>query len=298
LKFVRVIILNYGSASYTVNIVKSVLNQSYSNLEIIVVDNFSNEENVIYLEQYLPDSVVLLLSKINGGYSAGNNIGMKYKSRNEIEYFLILNNDLILNDNLFVEKLVKTYTVESNRKIIAVSPLVNTMYNKIDPGYQIQCRRLLSPFYMFVLSFSFLKRIFKDKSNESVYADLRPYNDKYLFTDTINGAAFMIDSTFMLNNNYLDENVFLFFEELILGNQIKNINGTCILNGFITVDHFQGVSTNSNKGSFNINMEQIKINSEVYLFQKYYHFNKSIIAFFILLKKFEIRLKYIYHKIL
>lgn len=49
---VSVIITNYNYALYLSDAIKSVLNQSYQNFEIIIVDDGSKDESATVLEKY------------------------------------------------------------------------------------------------------------------------------------------------------------------------------------------------------------------------------------------------------
>lgn len=89
---VDIILLNYNNANDTIECIKSLENIHYSNYRIIVVDNKSNEDDIVLLERNIGNHV-LLKSDFNGGFSYGNNIGIKKSLDEGIDYFLLLNND-------------------------------------------------------------------------------------------------------------------------------------------------------------------------------------------------------------
>ena len=72
---VSVIIPNYNYANYIVDSIESVINQSYRNVEIIVVDDGSTDNSVEVIEKY--GKSVTLIQKKNSGVSAARNYGMR-----------------------------------------------------------------------------------------------------------------------------------------------------------------------------------------------------------------------------
>lgn len=66
-----VIVANYNNGQYLPDLITSVLNQTYSNWELIIVDDCSNENPLKYINSYLTDIRIKFLShKINLGAGA------------------------------------------------------------------------------------------------------------------------------------------------------------------------------------------------------------------------------------
>ena len=84
LKKTSIIIVTYNHINYIGNCLNSLLDER---LEIIVVDNKSNDGTPEYIENNFP-KVKLKKNKVNSGYGAGNNLGVKNSSR---DYLVILN---------------------------------------------------------------------------------------------------------------------------------------------------------------------------------------------------------------
>ncbi len=294
---VRIIVLNYNSANCTLAVVKSILNQSYNNFEIIVVDNCSLEGDLEILSQELPVSVHLIVSDENCGYSKGNNLGMHYQSGILPDFYLILNSDLVIEDRQLLSTLVVTFSMEEFSHLMAVSPLVNTLTVRANVGYQYQVRRLLPPFHLVLLHLGYFKPFVKKLLANYMYFDKMPFSGKIMLCDSINGAAFIVPRTIMEKLGFLDSGTFLYMEELILGKQIKNIGGVCALNGNCEVKHYQGFSTGSSVEKFNSKMEHFKRKSFIYYLQKYHGINKILLIIFDIAKRFEITLKIVKNKL-
>lgn len=125
---VMVVLLNYRGAEDTIDCLQSLLDISYPNYRIIIVDNDSPDESFGKIEQHLKSGciehffchssdmmvgsgsdlplVTLIQSGRNGGYGYGNNIGIKYALANKADYVLILNNDTVVDPG-FLEPLVQ-----------------------------------------------------------------------------------------------------------------------------------------------------------------------------------------------
>lgn len=293
MKFIRIVILNYNSSQYTLDIIKNLETQSYTNYEIVVVDNASKEIERQLLKDHLPASVLCIYADTNSGYSSGNNLGMRLKTAAEPDYFFVLNNDVIIEDDALLEKLVASFNWDSSKKIMAISPLVNTLSTKLPLEKQIQVRRVLPTFQLFFVCCTIFKLFTKKSFAKYVYKQEMPYVNKCLTCDSINGAAFIVAADFMKKNNYLDEGTFLFFEEVILGRQILDAGGTCLLNGNTSLKHLQGMSTKSTAQQLNVRMEKYKRESELYYFQKYCGLNAFNSMLYIFFKKIEVLLKQI-----
>lgn len=84
---VSVIIPIYNVAPYLRECLDSVLSQTYSNLQIILVNDGSSDESESIAKEYLRDNRVELVSVLNGGLSYARNIGLD-RARGEYIYFI------------------------------------------------------------------------------------------------------------------------------------------------------------------------------------------------------------------
>jgi GT2 family glycosyltransferase len=285
---VRVVILNYNQAKYTIEAVNFIRNQDYKNIELVVVDNNSLKEDFLILQNLLPKSTRIVRSEQNLGYARGNNLGCKLSTKIIPDYYFIINNDVVINDDQLISKLVESLQRNEKNKIVAVSPLVNTVSTGKPLENQIQVRKLL-PFYkQTIVNSPFLNKIFFWITNEYIYKDKMPYIGKETIVDSINGAVFLIYGPLFSEIGFFDEGTFLFFEEIILGKKIQQMGYYCLLNGYTMIDHLQGLSTKSDQKSFNLKMEREKIISENYYFQKYFNINKFMLGLIFLSRIFEI----------
>lgn len=107
---VSVIIVNYNGSPYLQRLFSSLYNQSFSNFEIIFVDNASSDDSINIVEKLRKDLGKDLVIKIirnerNLGYCKGNNIGV-LSTDNRSKYLVFLNNDTYVDAD-WLKKLVE-----------------------------------------------------------------------------------------------------------------------------------------------------------------------------------------------
>lgn len=89
---VSCIILNWNGWRHTLECLSALRECTCQPLDIIVVDNASTDESVAKIRGAFPE-ITLLESPTNGGFAAGNNIGIRYALARGAEYVWLLNND-------------------------------------------------------------------------------------------------------------------------------------------------------------------------------------------------------------
>ena len=89
---VFVIMINYNAYNETLACVASLRQQTYNDLSIVIVDNFSTNESVQIIEKNCQDCI-LVKSSINLGFSGGNNLGAQKAIELGADYMIFLNND-------------------------------------------------------------------------------------------------------------------------------------------------------------------------------------------------------------
>jgi GT2 family glycosyltransferase len=118
LRKVGVVVLNHNGKMLAEKCLRSVMDSSHPNLDIIVVDNASSDDSVTYLRALFPD-VTILENSTNFGVAAGRNSGFREAVRRGSDYILSLDNDALIDRHL-IEKLVEA--AESDPQIGVVGP--------------------------------------------------------------------------------------------------------------------------------------------------------------------------------
>jgi GT2 family glycosyltransferase len=107
MKNIYIVIVNYNGEKDTLDCLNSLKKIYHKNIHLstIIVDN--NPENRINIAEndFSDLNLKIILSSVNAGFSAANNLGIKEALKNNADYILLLNNDTLVKDD-FLEKLV------------------------------------------------------------------------------------------------------------------------------------------------------------------------------------------------
>jgi len=91
---VSIVIPVYNAKDYLIECIDSALNQTYSDIEVIAVNDGSTDNSLDILKKY--KDRINIISKENGGTSSALNAGIKIMSG---EWFKWLSADDVLNNN-------------------------------------------------------------------------------------------------------------------------------------------------------------------------------------------------------
>ena len=183
----------YNGFKDTCELIESLQEKLHSvTYEIIVVDNASREDEAAKISRLYP-SVIAIRSEINGGFSGGNNIGIRAARG---KYLFFINNDTYIESDAIsclVERL------ESRPEIGGVSPKIRFAF----PPQHIQ-----------FAGFTPLSRITLRNNMLGVGC---PDDGKYDTphpTPYLHGAAMMIKREVIGKAGMMPEIFFLYYEEL------------------------------------------------------------------------------------
>lgn len=192
-----IIIVNWKSISFLINCIDSINNETRCSYEIIVIDNASgiNEQN----ELKNIDGIKLILNSENLGFAAANNQGIQISSGN---YIFILNPDTIILDNS-IDKMIAF--LNNNTSIHAVGP---KLYYSEKLDYHPSIKKFPTPFkqLLWMLPFS--------GSMQNLIATIFFDKNKIQRVDCVWGAAIMFKKQVFDNIGYLDEQFFIYAEEV------------------------------------------------------------------------------------
>lgn len=104
MKEVGVFICNYNKAELVVKCVRKIREQTYRDLDILVVDNASTDDSVEKLEHYYGDEITVIQNEENLGGSGGFGRGIRTAVEMGYKYFMLVDNDAFL-DKYAVEHL-------------------------------------------------------------------------------------------------------------------------------------------------------------------------------------------------
>ncbi len=199
-----IVILNYKNKNLTKELLKNItteLRLPYQ-YEIIVVDNASYDGIKEIVEERFPQAT-FVESRTNGGFAAGNNLGIKRASG---RYIMILNPDLAILSDAIVR--LYQYMEEHPRVGLAAPRLINA-----DKSLQYSCTRFPDwrlPLY---------RRTFLGNTPAG-----KRWLDNYLMKDldhfkdslvpALFGACLIIRKSALDKVGLLDERYFMYMEDL------------------------------------------------------------------------------------
>ena len=93
--FVSIVILNYNGVKYLQQFLPSVLATQYENYEVVVADNGSTDDSLLFLKNHFP-TVKILTSSTNEGFAGGYNWALK---NIQADYYVLLNSDVEVTPN-------------------------------------------------------------------------------------------------------------------------------------------------------------------------------------------------------
>ena len=130
---VSIIITTYNSSLTLDKCLLSIKNQSYKNIELLVVDNKSKDETVKIAKKYTE-----LVFCAGPERSAQRNYGIEKSSG---EFIIVIDSDMILSEQV-TEDVVLTF-IEKNEKIALVIP-----EQSFGEGFWANCKKLERTFYV------------------------------------------------------------------------------------------------------------------------------------------------------
>ena len=94
---VNILILNWNGKDILKDCINSIQKNKYSNFHITIIDNGSKDSVIDQLE--FSNNLSIIKLEENIGYSRGYNYAFKKIKNIDDDYYLILNNDTILDSN-------------------------------------------------------------------------------------------------------------------------------------------------------------------------------------------------------
>lgn len=186
---VSIVIANYNGAHFLKDCLGSLEKQSYRDIEIIVVDNGSQDNSVELLEKEYPH-VKLIKNRENLGFVTANNQGFNAARG---EYLLFLNNDTKM-DSAALERLVARILVREDIGVVFSKLLLMDEPKKLDA------------IGSFFTSFGFLYHLGFLEEDKGQYDNL-----KEIFSPK--GVSFLVRRSILEEIGVFDEDYFAYFEE-------------------------------------------------------------------------------------
>lgn len=258
---VGIVLLNYNNWDLCVDCIKSIRDTTHIPYMVYIVDNASTVGMTEVFAEFISTAkdCLLIRNKLNKGYSAGNNIGIHKALEDNCEYILVSNNDVIFKKSC-IEKM--RCFLENNTDYGIVGPKVYLATGEVQE-INLGCKMTISGKYKYLLR----KTVFRSFTKEFVRKFHADNKDKSKNFDVyaVSGCCFMMPRCIADKLYPLDENVFLYEEENIIGYEMEKIKKKTMYLVESEIVHLGGASTEG----MSLFSYACFINSEQYYCKRY-----------------------------
>lgn len=185
-----VIIPNWNGSDLLEDCLNSLGKQTFSNFEIILVDNGSTDDSLEYVENNFPEVKIIKFKK-NFGFARAINEGVKIS---EAEYVVFLNNDTKV-DKDWLKNLVEC--ANKHPEVISVNSKLLNFYDK----------KIIDGVGMVINEVGQARSIGWQEKDDGKYI-----GEDYIFGAT--GGASLFRKKDFINVGFFDENFFMYSEEV------------------------------------------------------------------------------------
>lgn len=274
---IGIIILNYNTQNETIECIESIINTTTCEYKIYVVDNNSNDNSYENLCNLYCNSelITVIAANNNGGYSVGNNIGIKRALDDNAEIVLLSNSDIIYFESSIDE--IYNYS-QNNSKIGIIGPKI-----VLENGEVQNSPRQNYNFTNYLLSKKPFKLFDINKINGRVYFKDYKYDKELVFQGLVSGCCIGLSKQYLELCGMLDEGTFLYFEESIIAHKARQKGLlTCVLPNSVVM-HKCSISIGNQNSAFS---RFHRYYSSMYMLKKYEGINNCQLSLLFILNIF------------
>lgn len=245
------VILHYQNINVTEKCIAAIL-ENFHKSPIVIVDNCSPNGSGIELKNKYKDigQVVVIINDINAGFANGNNIGYRYmKEHFSVNYIVIMNNDIIIDDSGF-ERKIKRFMTENN--VDVCGPDIITLDNfhqnplalKPFTDEYLKKRIIIDKIKSKMLNYNLFYKMYiaYKKKHRSPIREKQPE----MFDCILHGACIIFNRKYILNEDYAFLPItFMYNEESILYDYLKYKGYKTGYCADTSILHMEGISTKS-----------------------------------------------------
>lgn len=281
----EIIIVNFNSQFWLKKTLSSLnqffLKKTKLSVQVTVVDNNSEDESINLIHQEFHWVNCIELHK-NVGFAAANNVAIK---KSNAEYIMLLNSDVELTTKSKLDNLVKY--LSNHPDVGAITPKVQFMNGSIDPA----CHRGEPTMWASLTYFFGLEKLFPHSKLFSQYHQWYKILDSMHTIDACSGAAMIVPKSVIDKIGLLDEQFFMYAEDLDWCKRIREANFKIMYFPSVSVIHHKyksGIKGTSKRIARNT--RRYFYDTMLQYFDKHYRqqypwFVRSLIRYFIIIKK-------------
>ena len=263
---IGIVILNYETWDVTLQCMESIMEaENEEMIRIYLVDNASTRKKPKEIDRFIEQhSVTYIEAAGNRGYAAGNNLGICRALEDQCTYVLITNNDIRFR-SAAIHRMKQL--LESSDRIGIVGPQVVGLDGFHQPSVAMY-RTGIREIFHFYTGF----RCFHRKAMREYQGMDQDAGGQYPVYH-VSGCCFLMNRKAAETLYPLDENTFLYDEELIIGIRMEQAGLQTWYCGTAVVEHHHGYTTQKNSAF----MQKCIRESEQYYCREYLQANKIIL---------------------
>lgn len=271
---IGIVILNYETWDVTLQCMESIVEaETEEIIRIYLVDNASTRKKPKEIDRFIEQHRVTYIEAAeNRGYAAGNNLGICQALKDQCKYVLITNNDIRFRSAAIHR--MKQF-LESNDRIGIVGPQVVGLDGIHQPSVAMYRTGIREIFHFYTGL-----RCFHRKAMRGYQGMDQDAGGQYPVYH-VSGCCFLMNRKTAETLCPLDENTFLYDEELIIGIRMEQAGLQTWYCGTAVVEHHHGYTTQKNS-SF---MQKCIRESEQYYCREYLQANGITLIFLNLYRK-------------
>ena len=252
-KKIGMVIVNYNDFKMTSRLLNNI--KDYKCLkEIVVVDNNSTDDSFDKLKEFESNRITIIKNS-SRHFSSGLNAGAKYLIKKVGDCNIIFSNsDIIIKG----EEDLKRLSSDIKKDVVVVGPTV-VECGTLNRGWHLPSTNKEILFNIPLLS-RYFKKKFLPYTEEEHKGDITN-------VDVVSGCFFMVDSKFLVDNDYFDETTFLYYEEQIFAKKVMNQNKHEVVDNNVVIIHDHSVSID--KSVKRVNKHKIMKKSQRYFCKAY-----------------------------
>lgn len=226
---ISIIIVSWNVADSLSKCLESITRTKYNHLEIIVVDNASDDNSQEIIKKY--KNIRLIINKKNIGFPKAVNQGLKISTG---DFLLLLNPDTRIPVNFFTDCL----------SFFADFPDAAIMGPKLsDPNGDAQGSVFHEPSVLATIKEFWL-------GQKGLTGKYTPYETKPIIVDAVSGACMFFPKSTLEKIGLFTESVFMYYEDLEYCRRIRQSGMKVYFNPAITIVHEHGSSSKQSLSSF------------------------------------------------
>ena len=236
---IGIVILNYETWDVTLQCMESIMEaENEEMIRIYLVDNASTRKKPKEIDRFIEQhSVTYIEAAENRGYAAGNNLGICQALKDQCTYVLITNNDIRFR-SAAIHRMKQL--LESRDRIGIVGPQVVGLDGIHQPSVAVY-RTGMREIFHFYTGF----RCFHRKAMREYQGMDQDAGGQYPVYH-VSGCCFLMKRKAAEPLYPLDENTFLYAEELIIGIRMEQAGLQTWYCGTAVVEHHHGYTTQKN----------------------------------------------------